>query len=88
MSGILSFLFLACSVMGFINIAKLYKDKAVKGVSLFPTYVFITTNLFEVIYFGRLHDWLPVMGSVAMLVGNVVWLGLAIRYSGKRSCHF
>lgn len=80
MSSILSFLFLACALVCFLNVRRLWIDKTVKGVSLIPTLVFITTNLFEVAYFGLAHDWLPVMGALAMLIANVAWLVLAVFY--------
>lgn len=81
MSALLSILFLACAVVCFLHIRCLLRDKTVKGVCLIPSYVFITTNAFEVLYFGRLHDWLPVIGAGLMCIANIVWLVLALYYS-------
>lgn len=80
MSGILSLLFLACSAVSFLNLRCLLRDRTVKGVCFIPSYVFITTNAFEVLYFGRLHDWLPTIGAVLMVLANVSWLVLAVYY--------
>jgi hypothetical protein len=80
MSAILSALFIACALVCFLNVRRLWIDKSVVGVSLIPTVVFITTNVFEIVYFTRLDDMLPVIGASLMLIVNVAWLGLAIFY--------
>lgn len=80
MSLILSMMFLACAAVLSFHIVQLYKDKQVKGVSLIPTYVFIATNIFEVVYFYRLGDIMPTIGSAMMLVSNIIWLSMALYY--------
>lgn len=56
------------------------RDKAVKGVSI-PAVVFFTAwggwNLY---YYPHLGQWLSFAGGVALLVANLVYVGLLVYY--------
>lgn len=80
MSVLLALCFFACSIVIWWNVYQIAQDKSVAGVSLVPTYVFITTNVVEVFYFWDLLDFWSVAGAASMAVGNVVWLSLAYHY--------
>lgn len=82
-SAILAFCFFCCSIVCWVNVRQILRDKQVVGVSMIPSYVFMTTNAFEVIYFGRLLDWWSASGAVSMLVGNGVWVILALYYRSR-----
>jgi hypothetical protein len=77
---VLTLMFLACSAVCWTNVRALVRDKCIKGCSLLPTYVFLTTNIYEVFYFHHIHQPLATFGSLSMAVVNLVWLGLAIMY--------
>lgn len=76
----LSIFFALCSVVGFSNVWKLYKDKMVCGVSLFPSVIYASTNAFEVAYFAYRHEWLTAGGAVLMCSGTTTWLVMALHY--------
>lgn len=83
MSYILSFLFFCCSIVCWLHVRKIIKDKAVKGVSLIPTFVFMATNAFEVWYFAKLGDWWTVAGAFSMLATNLAWTVCVFWYKAK-----
>jgi hypothetical protein len=76
----LTLLFIACAAVCWTNVRALLRDKCTKGCSLFPTYIFLATNLYEVWYFHHIHQPLATFGSLAMAVVNLTWLGLAHWY--------
>lgn len=77
---VLTLCFIACSAVCWTNVRALLRDKTVKGCSLFPTYIFLATNLYEAYYFNHINQPLATFGSWAMAVVNVTWLGLAHWY--------
>lgn len=83
MSYILSALFFACSIVCWLHVKKIIDDKAVMGVSLVPTFVFMATNLFEMFYFGRNGDWWTVAGAGSMFLSNIVWTIIVVYYKAK-----
>ena len=83
MSAILAACFFACSVVCWLHVRQLVRDKRVKGVSLIPSYVFITTNAVEVVYFW--NDPWSAAGAASMLFANSVWLALALIYRRRHS---
>lgn len=73
---ILTVFFIACSVICWLNVRALLRDKCVKGVSAVPTCVFIVTNIYEAWYFHHLHQSWATLGSFSMLAVNLIWLVL------------
>lgn len=73
MSFLLSICFFACSIVCWLHVKKIIDDKAVKGVSLIPTFVFMITNVVEMIYFAEKLDWWSVAGGASMLFSNAAW---------------
>lgn len=80
LSAVLAFCFFACSAVVWINVRQILRDRMVAGVSLFPTIIFIITNVVEVFYFWDLLDWWSTAGAVSMTLANVVWIALAYHY--------
>jgi len=78
MSGehILTALFFACSAICCLNIRAIIRDRNVQGVSTIPTWVFLSTNLFEVAYFGTLGFYWMAGGAVLMSLANLGWLAI------------
>lgn len=73
---VLTAFFSACSLVCWINIRAIWIDKVVSGVSVWPTWIFLATNLYEVRYFTGLEQWWAVTGSGGMALANAVWLAL------------
>ncbi len=80
MSVLLSVCFFACSLVCWLHVRKIMQDKRVKGVSLLPTFVFMITNVVEMVYFAQRLDWLSMAGAGSMLASNLVWTIAVFHY--------
>lgn len=73
---VLTAFFTACSIVCWLSIRALVRDRSVKGVSTIPTWVFLSTNAYEVFFFGEHEQWFAVLGAVGMTLANASWLTL------------
>lgn len=63
------------------NIVQIYKDKSVKGVTIYPLLLFTVWGLFNLIFFyPTLQLWLSWMGGSIIIVTNVIWIILYFKY--------
>ena len=76
---LLAICFVACSLVGFVNVSAMWRDRQMKGVSIIPTCVFLTTNIIEIPFF-LLKTATPYLavGAALMAVSNLVWLIMAL----------
>lgn len=80
MSVLLSICFFACSLVCWLHVRQIMIDKAVKGVSLIPTFVFMTTNVVEMAYFAQKLDLWSALGAASMLASNAAWTICVFHY--------
>ena len=66
-----------------LNISRLKKDRDVRGISMVPVYFFLLWGFWNLYYFPHLEQWSSFVGGVAVLVVNLVWVGMALWYSRK-----
>lgn len=83
MSALLAICFFACSAVCWLHVYQVVRDKQTRGVSLIPSYVFITTNVVEIFYFWNQLDTWSAIGAASMGLSNVVWLGCAVWFRGR-----
>lgn len=81
----LPLLYALCSVIGFVNVYALWRDREVRGVSLVPSVLYSTTNLIEIPFFLQIGSIPLAVGASLMAIGNVVWLALALRFRVRPS---
>ena len=62
------------------NAFRVWKDKLIKGVSIVSTSFFTSWGLWNLYYYPHLDQTLSFAGGVAIVLTNVIWLGLMIRY--------
>jgi hypothetical protein len=68
------------SIVGFINVAKLIKDKAVKGV-YYPVWIFYTLwGFWNLYYYPSVDCWYSFLGGLFLVLSNLIWVILAIKY--------
>jgi hypothetical protein len=79
--SILTICFMLCSVVGFMNVYRLWKDKRVCGVSYVPQCIYAATNAIEVFYFGVRGDWWTSAGAALMFTGTGSWLALSFWFA-------
>ena len=67
----------------FYNCIRLYRDKAVKGVSL-SLFIFMSLwGFWNLYYYPSLNQWASFLGGCHIVLWNVVWVILAIYYQRK-----
>lgn len=81
----LTLCFALCSIVGFSNLLRLWRDKRVCGVSYFPSVIYATTNAYEVYYFASRGDWFTAGGASLMFTGTTLWLVLALFYHHRET---
>lgn len=82
-------LFELCAVPFIImSIAKTQKNKSSEGVNwLHPTY-FTLWGIWNLYYYPSLNQWVSFLGGLAIVIANIVWVTLLIKYNkkGKQLC--
>lgn len=68
------------AVCCWINVAKIVRDKEVKGVYWPLTGFFATWGVWNLYYYHSLLQNWSVVGALLMCTGNGAWVWLAIRY--------
>lgn len=75
-----SLFLLSGATLGLINVRRVYLDKQVKGVSVWPTVVFTLWGVWDLYYFPTLGQWVSMGGSVCAVLVNSTWLGMVYYY--------
>ncbi len=75
------------SLMIWANVARILKDKEVKGIDWRVTGFFWAWGLWNLFYYPHLDQWWSFAGGVSIVIANTVWLSLAWWYSKPRSRH-
>ena len=68
------------SIMILNNCRVLLRDKAVAGVSIISTVFFTSWGVWNLFYFPHLGQWLSFWGGVAVVLANLFWVILMVRY--------
>lgn len=67
-----------------LNVARLYKDKKLAGVSLFPTAWFNLWGAWNLHYYHALHQPLSWYAGWLVFAMNTAWVGMAVWYREKK----
>jgi hypothetical protein len=67
-----------------LNIWAIYRDKKVSGVSIWPAIWFIAWGIWNLFYYHHLKQPYSWWVEVAIVLSNVIWLGLVGYYKVKR----
>jgi len=62
------------------NCVKLYRDKKVSGINVFPTAFFMCWGVWNLHYYPSLDQWASFAGGIVIVVSNLVWVMMAIYY--------
>jgi uncharacterized membrane protein len=62
---------------------QLYKDKAVKGVSVWATVFFNVWGFWNLFYYPHLDQWLSFFGGLSITSANTLWICMMIYYIRK-----
>lgn len=57
-----------------------WKDKAVKGVSIISTMFFTAWGVWNLYYYPSLNQWWSFVGGLAIVAANALWIYLLLKY--------
>ena len=66
-----------------LNCRQLYKDKQVKGVRVLTFSFFTAWGFWNLYYYPSLNQWLSFSGGVLIVIGNTLWVCMAVYYTKK-----
>lgn len=66
-----------------LNCLQLYRDKAVKGVSIVATLFFTTWGYWNLYYYPHLDQWVSFFGGLSIVTVNTLWVGMMVYYLNR-----
>lgn len=63
-----------------LNVYRLYRDKSLKGVSIYPTIWWNVWGFWNVYYYAALNQPLSFWAGLGVVTLNTVWVALALYY--------
>lgn len=76
----LTVMFFACAAFVYLNVLALWRDKAIKGVSVWPVVLFFFVDLLQAVRFYHEGSLGLAFGAFFMLLASAVWLILAAHF--------
>lgn len=61
----------------------LYKDKAVRGVSLLSTAFFMAWGIWNLYYYPFLDQWVSMFGGIVISTAQLTWIIMMVYYMRK-----
>jgi len=71
------------SIFLFRNCLMLYRDKTVKGVSVWSTIYFFAWGVWNLFFYPSLNQYWSFAGGIAIMVANSLWISMMIYYIQK-----
>jgi len=62
------------------NCFQVYKDRKVRGVSLWSAGLFTTWGFWNLYYYPSLGQWASFTGGLVIVTSNVIWLAMALKW--------
>lgn len=63
-----------------MNVYRAWKDKVIRGVSVWPSLWFATWGVWDCYYFPHLDQWFSFVSSALAVLPNSAWLYLYWKY--------
>ena len=70
-------------LMIWVDVMTIYKQKVVKGVWVPGRAFFTCWGVWNLYYYPSLGQWASFTGGLVIVLGNVIWVYLAIKYWDK-----
>ena len=61
------------------NVARLRKDRDVKGIVWEYQVVFWIWGLWNIFYYPNLHQWFSTAAAIVLMLGNMTWVALWLK---------
>lgn len=67
-----------------LNCWRIYKDREVKGTSIFPVIFFTSWGFWNLYFYPSMGAWYSFYGGMLIAAANTVWISLVIYYKAYR----
>lgn len=67
-----------------INVYRLYKDKQVSGISLWPTAFFTMWGVWNLYFYPAVNAWYSFFGGLSIVLANLVWWLQMLYYVNRK----
>ena len=74
---------LIAGILLWLNVLRVYRDKRIQGIHIFPTAFFALWGFWNLFYYPHLGQWLSFFGGIMVVIPNTIWVYLAIYYTRK-----
>ena len=71
------------SIFIWMSIARLNKDRDVKGIVWYHPAFFVCWGMYNLYYYPHLDQWFSFAGGVSIAVANCIWVSQMIYWSRK-----
>lgn len=68
-------------ILCWFNVFKLFKDKEIKGISIWVSIFFCIWGFWNLYYYPSLQQWWSFWGGILLVSGNSFWVILAIFFT-------
>ena len=66
--------------MSLINCRRIYIDKEVEGVSIWPMIYYVVWGIFGLLYLYILHQYISSIIEIFLIISYIAWVWMAIKY--------
>ena len=70
------------SIAVWVNVIAIYKDKKYAGVRIAPFVFFTSWSVWNLYYYPHLNQWISLIGGFSIMLANVAYLTMMIKYRG------
>lgn len=67
-------------VLVWLNVRRIWIDREVKGTEWKVMFFFTAWGVWNLWYYPHLDQWVSFVGGLVMVVANIVWVTLVIRF--------
>lgn len=67
-------------VLLLLNCRRMYRDKEVKGMSIWPVMFFTSWGYWNVFFYPSLEQWWSFYGGLMVAVANTLWISMILYY--------
>lgn len=75
---------LAGSLLTWANVKRVYNDKGYAGIYLPAVIFFWSWGAWNCFYYPHLGQWWSFAGGVSLVIANLAWVTLMLRYGRKQ----
>lgn len=68
-----------------LNVIQLYKDKIIKGISMWPVWCYTIWGIMNIPYYGSVGSSKSQIAAIFVTLVNLIWVSMAFYYRRKNN---